>query len=415
MQAYRDGTYSVFNRGQTLTPLFATPEIPAEEKQPNHYHDLAAELLHFYKEYEPYDYRDNMELGDTDADALANLEQQLQNAEQRRGILDTLQSYLDNTDPEEDIASELELFMEQLQELADEPVLNDALEEAKLLINEYCMEEFEQEADYSDLSHVDLAFSATSDSAHTVEIFADLTAFRLVYQVDGEVVHEIACDNLTELNSYLANLDFDEMVALADEQYQQRHPELDEVEAPAESKQAEVLAPPRANRERVVFTTLHPEIPADQRHNFCITDSELGYGTRSEKYAANVAAIRCLKQIEAEERLATPEEQEILSRYAGWGGLSDCFDERHGKYLELKSLLDEEEYAAARASSLTAFYTSPVIIQAMYQALAQMGFQQGNILEKTLSTLIQPVVTFENGRKWTHFSDSFENGRIGAQ
>ena len=381
MQAYRNGTYSVFNRGQTLRPLFANSEIPAEEKQSNHYHDLAVELLHFYKEYDPYDYRDNMELGDTDADALASLEQQLQNAEQRRGILDTLQSYLDNTDPEEDIASELELFMEQLQELADEPVLNDALQEAKLLINEYCMEEFEQEADYSDLSHVDLAFSATSDSAHTVEIFADLTAFRLVYQVDGEVVHEIACDSLTELNSYLSNLDFDEMVALADEQYQQRRPELGEVEAPAESKQAEVLAPPRAKRDRVVFTTLHPEIPSNQRHNFRITDSELGYGTRSEKYAANVAAIRRLKQIEAEERLATLEEQEILSRYVGWGGLSDCFDERHGKYLELKSLLDEEEYAAARASSLTAFYTSPVIIQAMYQALAQMGFQQGNILE----------------------------------
>lgn len=381
MQAYRDGTYSVFNLGQTLRPLFATPEIPSKEKQSNHYHDLASELLHFYKEYDPYDYRDNMELGDTDADALASLEQQLQNAKQRRGILDTLQAYLDNTDPEEDIASELELFMEQLQDLATEPVPNDVLEEAKLLINEYCMEEFEQEADYSDLSHVDLAFSATSDSAHTVEIFADLTAFRLVYQVDGEVVHEIACDNLTELNSYLANLDFDEMVALADEQYQQRHPELEEVEVPAENKQPEVLAPPRAKRERVVFTTLHPEIPADQRHNFRITDSELGYGTRSEKYAANVAAIRCLKQIETEERLATPEEQEILSRYVGWGGLSDCFDERHGKYLELKSLLDEEEYAAARASSLTAFYTSPVIIQAMYQALAQMGFQQGNILE----------------------------------
>ena len=381
MQAYRDGTYSVFNLGQTLRPLFATPEIPSKEKQSNHYHDLASELLHFYKEYDPYDYRDNMELGDTDADALDSLEQQLQNAEQRRGILDTLQAYLDNTDPEEDIASELELFMEQLQDLADEPVPNDALEEAKLLINEYCMEEFEQEADYSDFSHVDLAFSATSDSAHAVEIFADLTAFRLVYQVDGEVVHEIACDSLTELNSYLANLDFDEMVALADEQYQQRHPELEEVKVPAENKQPEVLAPPRAKRERVVFTTLHPEIPADQRHNFRITDSELGYGTRSEKYAANVAAIRCLKQIETEERLATPEEQEILSRYVGWGGLSDCFDERHGKYLELKSLLDEEEYAAARASSLTAFYTSPVIIQAMYQALAQMGFQQGNILE----------------------------------
>ena len=152
-------------------------------------------------------------------------------------------------------------------------------------------------------------------------------------------------------------------------------------EPPAEEEPAAILTPPKPRRERITFSTLHPEIPADQRHNFHITDMALGDGTRSEKYAANVAAIRLLKQIESEERLATPEEQEILSHYVGWGGLADCFDERHGKYLELKSLLDEDEYAAARASSLTAFYTSPVIVNAMYKALAQMGFQSGNILE----------------------------------
>lgn len=403
MQAYRAGTYSVFNLAQTLRPLTpgteppaltAEPpsselrEIPVEEKQTDPYHDLAAGLLHFYQEYDPYDYRDNMELGDTDADALESLEQQLHDAEKRKGILDTLQSYLDNTDPEDEIAADLELFMEQLQELAQEPATNDELEEAKQLINEYCMEVFEQEADFSNLSHVDLAFSSTSDSEHTIEIFADLTAFRLVYQVDGEIVHEIACESLSELNGYLANLDFDEMVAHADDRYQQEHADRGELaeqepepKEPAEKEQSAVLAPPKPKRERVVFTTLHPEIPADQRRNFHITDPELGHGTRSEKYAANVAAIRTLKQIEAEERLATPEEQEILSRYVGWGGLADCFDERHGKYLELKSLLSEDEYAAARASSLTAFYTSPVIIGAMYQALSQMGFRQGNILE----------------------------------
>lgn len=403
MQAYRAGTYSVFNLAQTLRPLTpgteppaltAEPpsselrEIPVEEKQTDPYHDLAAGLLHFYQEYDPYDYRDNMELGDTDADALESLEQQLHDAEKRKGILDTLQSYLDNTDPEDEIAADLELFMEQLQELAQEPATNDELEEAKQLINEYCMEVFEQEADFSNLSHVDLAFSSTSDSEHSIEIFADLTAFRLVYQVDGEIVHEIACESLSELNGYLANLDFDEMVAHADDRYQQEHADRGELaeqepepKEPAEKEQSAVLAPPKPKRERVVFTTLHPEIPADQRRNFHITDPELGHGTRSEKYAANVAAIRTLKQIEAEERLATPEEQEILSRYVGWGGLADCFDERHGKYLELKSLLSEDEYAAARASSLTAFYTSPVIIGAMYQALSQMGFRQGNILE----------------------------------
>ena len=153
--------------------------------------------------------------------------------------------------------------------------------------------------------------------------------------------------------------------------------ETPEQELPPE----EPLATPKPRRERVVFSTVHPEIPKEQRRNFQITDPELGYGSKGEKYAANVAAIRLLKRIETEGRLATPEEQEVLSRYIGWGGLADCFDDRHHKYQELKSLLTEEEYAAARESSLTAFYTSPVIIGAMYQALEQMGFQSGNILE----------------------------------
>ena len=385
MQAYRAGTYSVFNRAQTLRPLSSSAETPSAEPE----------------------------------------------------------------------TPKPELPVTPAEEEQDNASQNEELEEAKQLINVYCLEVFDQEADFSDLSHVDLAFSSTSDSEHTVEIFADLVAFRLVYQVDGETVHEITCGSLSELNGYLANLDFDEMVAYADDRYQQEHAdrgELAETESDtltverylsddesiviqkypngqyhnrygyneqngnaastaggfetleeaenallshrpsavkiaepskehAEKEQSAVLAPPKSKRERVVFTTLHPEIPADQRGNFRITDSELGHGTRSEKYAANVAAIRTLKQIEAEKRLATPEEQEILSRYVGWGGLADCFDERHGKYLELKSLLDENEYAAARASSLTAFYTSPVIIGAMYQALSQMGFRQGNILE----------------------------------
>ena len=98
-----------------------------------------------------------------------------------------------------------------------------------------------------------------------------------------------------------------------------------------------------------------------------------------------------LKRIEDEGRLATPVEQEILSRYVGWGGLADCFDEKHHKYPELNALLSEEEFADARASSLTAFYTSPVIIQAMYQALQNMGFKEGNILEIIMQTMIQGI------------------------
>ena len=144
--------------------------------------------------------------------------------------------------------------------------------------------------------------------------------------------------------------------------------------------------PKRPHRERITFTPLHPEIPREQRHDFHITDDALGHGTPGEKYAANAAAIRTLKQIEAEERLATPEEQEILSRYVGWGGLADCFEETSPHYQELKSLLDEDDYAAARSSSLTAFYTPPVVIRGIYKALSQMGFQQGNILEPSCGT-----------------------------
>ena len=166
-------------------------------------------------------------------------------------------------------------------------------------------------------------------------------------------------------------------------------------EQPASPEQADLqpkkeealpLPPKRPRRERITFTTLHPEIPRDQRHDFHITDDALGHGTPSEKYAANVAAIRTLKQIEAEERLATPEEQEILSRYVGWGGLANCFEQTSPHYEELKSLLDSEEYAAARASTLTAFYTPPVVIRGIYKALSQMGFTQGNILEPSCGT-----------------------------
>ena len=166
-------------------------------------------------------------------------------------------------------------------------------------------------------------------------------------------------------------------------------------EQPASPEQADLqpkkeealpLPPKHPRRERITFTTLHPEVPRDQRHDFHITDDALGHGTPSEKYAANAAAIRTLKQIEAEERLATPEEQEILSRYVGWGGLANCFEQTSPHYEELKSLLDSEEYAAARASSLTSFYTPPVVIRGIYKALAQMGFTQGNILEPSCGT-----------------------------
>ncbi|BFL15458.1 hypothetical protein K190097F3_09590 [Enterocloster clostridioformis] len=120
-------------------------------------------------------------------------------------------------------------------------------------------------------------------------------------------------------------------------------------------------------------------------HNFRIQDNDLGAGGPKAKYKANMEAIHLLQTLEKEERLATPEEQEILSRYVGWGGIPQAFEENNSswadEYLELKNTLSPEEYNAARASTLNAFYTSPIVIRSMYEALENMGLKQGNILE----------------------------------
>jgi len=120
-------------------------------------------------------------------------------------------------------------------------------------------------------------------------------------------------------------------------------------------------------------------------HNFRIQDNDLGAGGPQAKYKANMEAIHLLQTLEKEERLATPEEQEILSRYVGWGGIPQAFEESNSswadEYLELKNTLSPEEYRAARASTLNAFYTSPIVIRSMYEALENMGLKQGNILE----------------------------------
>ena len=133
------------------------------------------------------------------------------------------------------------------------------------------------------------------------------------------------------------------------------------------------------------ITPEQSEIPAT---NFHITDDELGQGTQKKKFRANIMAIQLLKKCEEENRNATPEEQEILSRYVGWGGLADAFDETKSawetEYLELKTVLTPEEYAAARASTLNAYYTQPIVIESMYQALENLGFTKGNILEPSM-------------------------------
>ena len=436
------------------TPVFSVPpraEPPQKEETADLYPVLAAQVLRLMGEFDG----SRMGYGEDDAQAVANIAQQLHNTAQRQEIRALLQSFLDHTDPEEEIAADVALCMEQIEELP-QPLTQDQalLEQAKELIDQFCQEEYDSYADFSDLENVGIAYTTVTDEEIPIQVNVDLVNYRVERYLDGQFLERRQYDSLEALiQNELTDLTFDDLISVSEEELEsigvsqddyrllsrlkadcdyylgaggraEKHLWAGSVEAQItkmrelydalpekpewlteqdidnyesqmtdgpelshpQKEEPAPLAPKRVRRERITFAPLHPEIPREQRHDFHITDDALGHGTPGEKFAANVRAIRCLKRIEAEERLATPEEQEILSRYVGWGGLPQCFEETHSKYAELKSLLDEDEYAAARASSLTAFYTPPVVIRGIYKALAQMGFQQGNLLEPACGT-----------------------------
>lgn len=436
------------------TPVFSVPpreESPKKEQSAALSPALAAQVLRLMGEFDS----SRMGYGEDDAQAVANIAQQLHNTAQRQEIRALLQSFLDHTDPEEEIAADVALCIERIEELP-QPFTQDQalLEQAKELIDQFCQEEYDSYADFSDLEKVGIAYTTVTDEEIPIQVNVDLVNYRVERYLDGQFLERRQYESLEALiQNELTDLDFDDLTAVSEDElesigvsqddyrllsrlkadcdyylgaggraekhlwagsaeaqitkmrelydalpekpewlteqdidrYESQMTDGPELSHPQKEEPAP-LAPKRVRRERITFAPLHPEIPREQRHDFHITDDALGHGTPGEKFAANVRAIRCLKRIEAEERLATPEEQEILSRYVGWGGLPQCFEETHSKYAELKSLLDEDEYAAARASSLTAFYTPPVVIRGIYKALSQMGFQQGNLLEPACGT-----------------------------
>ena len=435
-------------------PVFSVPpkqEPPQKEEPADPYPEVAAQVLRLIGEFDG----SRMGYGEDDAQAVENIAQQLHNTAQRQEIRALLQSFLDHADPEEEVAADVALCMEQIDELP-QPLTQDQalLEQAKELIDQFCQEEYDSYADFSDLEKVGIAYTTVTDEEIPIQVNVDLVNYRVERYLDGQFLERRQYDSLEALiQNELTDLNFDDLTAVSEDELEsigvsqddyrllsrlkadcdyylgaggraEKHLWAGSVEAQItkmrelydalpekpewlteqdidlyesqmaggpelsqpQKEEAATLAPKRVRRERITFAPLHPEIPREQRHDFHITDDALGHGTPGEKFAANVRAIRCLKRIEAEERLATPEEQEVLSRYVGWGGLPQCFEETHSKYAELKSLLDEDEYAAARASSLTAFYTPPVVIRGIYKALAQMGFQQGNILEPACGT-----------------------------
>ena len=503
LTAFRQGTFTLFAEHKEPAAPAVPPRVqepPQKEEAPDPYPVLAAQVLRLIGEFDG----SRMDYGEDDAQAVENIARQLHDPAQREELYELLRSFLDHADPEEEIAVDVALCLEQIEALppaltpeqalreeiktyldeagyaASDELIEDGISEyrshggkgnsqdvAGFIERELLAEEPAAEAmpsghgdEYRLLGRLKAdcdyflgaggraekhlwAGNVREQIAKMRELYAalpekpewltseDIDRYaqrmeppyevvvyhhfengfdeRLDYQTlaeaeqaaqkyvagtmegeDGFAYDGAGIYDLQE-NRWLrvyGNFPDERAIEQAKQAPAAEEPSASPEQADLQPKKEEALPlpPKHPRRERITFTTLHPEVPRDQRHDFHITDDALGHGTPSEKYAANAAAIRTLKQIEAEERLATPEEQEILSRYVGWGGLANCFEQTSPHYEELKSLLDSEEYAAARASSLTAFYTPPVVIRGIYKALAQMGFTQGNILEPSCGT-----------------------------
>lgn len=167
---------------------------------------------------------------------------------------------------------------------------------------------------------------------------------------------------------------------------EQQQEQIDETRETDKTPEERGIADKLIKRSRnIEYFDLHPEIPTEERNNFKIQNDDLGVGTAKEKYKNNIDAIKILKLCEQQNRYATLEEQKILSKYVGWGGLKAVFEDNNdswkNEYFELKNLLTEDEYENARASSTTAYYTPPLVIRNIYKALQNMGLKQGNVLE----------------------------------
>ena len=293
--------------------------------------------------------------------------------------------YVDEEGVSEEFASEWQAndYLKQLQGIPPIERTEASLDTAKHLIDDFCREEYQREdgADYTDLASVEVAYTTTEDDKHEIQARVNLVDFRIETLADGKVIRSeqyVSLEELTEKG--LQALSFDDLVYLSEE-------ELAQVEAPL----TPVWEHPK--KSRVQTFDIHPEIPMADRHTFDLASHEVEEVNKKERFHRNYAAITVLKRCQEENRFATPDEQIILSKYVGWGGIPEAFDERAGSWQTefgmLKNILTPEEYASARESTLTAFYTPPTVINAVYKVMKQLGFREGNILDKTTPRLIQ--------------------------
>ena len=233
------------------------------------------------------------------------------------------------------------------------------------------------ENQFDDLSDIALAFTTTEDNEHEIQVSANLVDFSINQFIDDKLVYTEKYNSLEDMTEQaLKWLAFDDLVSVSDEA-ELKFKELSENEI--------VPAPKSQSKSRVQSFDLHPEIPMSERHNYNFAEKEIETVGKKERFRRNIDAINVLRDCEFENRFATPEEQEILSGYVGWGSIPEAFDENNeawaDEFIELYTVLSPDEYKAARASTLTAFYTPQPVISAIYKVLDNLGFKQGNILE----------------------------------
>ena len=272
----------------------------------------------------------------------------------------------------------------------EEPQADESLNRAAAYIKDYFEQEFGSAAEIEDPSHVDLAYTTDEENDAVISVYADLVQYRITTEYGGNIAREEQYNSLDEMNELaLKFLSFDDLISLSDEEkgLEVRHDvavQENELEVRHDVAPDETATPEIETTYRAHIT----QKPPPENYRF---PENFAYPTGPKaKYTANVTAIKTLKQIESEHRHATAEEQDILAHYSGWGGIADAFDSTKEnwsrEYAELKDLLTDKEYSAARESTLTAFYTEPYIIKSIYTALENMGFTGGEILDPAMGT-----------------------------
>ena len=274
-----------------------------------------------------------------------------------------------------------------LSEQQRESLVQEQREQALSYIEDYLKDEFEiTEPDFSDLTQIGLGYTTTEDEQHTIQVNADLEHCTISKFVDDTLYAQDTYASLEDMNRMaLANLDFDSLMEVDINEIEEQEPEISADEPEKSTFVSQVMQDVDRLAER--------EEPAEyDRTNYLAPYEPAVPEGPKAKFAVNVQAIRKLKEIE--QRMASggapasEQEQDILAGYLGWGGLADAFDPGkdnwHTEYEQLKTLLTEDEYAAARESTLTAFYTPPAVIHAVYRALERIGCVGGNVLEPSM-------------------------------